>query len=249
VKKLDTWLKRLWLEGGGGNTIEESYEMMAWFYAYRCDLTKAKRKILIITGDEDLYKKLPAKRLKELFGGRGVGETMRTETVFRDLLDRFDGHVYLIHRDYGGAGSGDDTRIVRSWRRLLGKDRVLRLGTDKAVGDVMLGIISLTLGGQTLEHYCEAMKERKNLDSGKPEPQSPERIAEVRKTLKPLTNLPGYGKKPTATEPTRKKTAAKAVSKAAARKKTPSSRKPASAKATKSATKTKKTSTRKKTGN
>lgn len=183
IKRLDPWLKRIWLEGKGGGNGAESYELLAWFYAHRVDLTKAKNKLLIITGDEDFRDDLPQGDLRSIFGGKL--RNSQAKGVFSRLLELYNGNVFLIHRKFHYG----DEQIVEHWESVLGQGHVLRLGTDKAVGDVALGIAALTLGGWSLDRYCESMKERKNLDTKKAEPQSPARIKEVRQTLEPLAQL------------------------------------------------------------
>lgn len=189
LRKMDEWLQRIWIEGEGGGQHFESYELMLWYYLNRCNLPKAKNPILLITGDEDFRETMPAGTLNKLFGGQNQGTTAKT--VIRDLLAKFNGNMILIHRTYS---DGELNKVILSdWRQALGKERVLELGSgtdaDLSIGDVSLGVIAMLSGSRTLEEYCQDMRKRINVDTGKPEPQSENRIGQVRRTLEPLTAI------------------------------------------------------------
>ncbi len=191
IRRLDGWLKKLWLEHRGGGNPDESYELMAYYYAYLCDMPNAVTPIFLITGDQTFRYNIPAKVLRKWFGNggnpmdEGLQET-NAVAVFADLLKRFKGNAFYLHRKHRGS---TDEAIVRQWVSVLGEERVVRLPNDLAVGDITLGICAMASGSRTLEAYCEDMRTRVNATTGKLEPQSETRIAEVKETL---TELEAY---------------------------------------------------------
>lgn len=191
LRNLDKWLKRIHLEGGGGGQGSESYALTAYYYAYRCDLPNAVNPIYLITGDEAFVEDLDADDLREHFGGEPASTTAKQ--VFADLLKKFKGNVFLIHRRYAATGNEGwtDSTIVSQWESVLGKERIIHLPGDLAIGDITLGVYAIASGARTLEQYLEDMRTRP-LDLGKDvtyEPQSPERIKEVGEALAPLAEF------------------------------------------------------------
>lgn len=186
LRNLDRHFKKIFLEGKGGSTSEESYEFTAYYYAYLCDMPKAENPICLFTADEGVRETLYGIDLREHFGGQH--KDTNTKQVFVDLLEKFNGNVFLIHRYYRGGDEG----IVEQWRRVLSQRRIIFLPKgnegDLAIGDITLGVYAIVSGARTLEQYLEDMRTRP-LDLGegvKYEPQSPERIKLVEKALQPL---------------------------------------------------------------
>lgn len=180
IRDLDPWLQKLWIEGGGGGQHFESYEFMAYFYARLYDMKNARIPMLIFTGDESFREELSAEKLRKHFGGQH--QDVSSFTVFNELKEKFNGNVFLIHRYYGGYDL--DAEITAQWQKALGRENVVRLKTDTAVGDIILGVIALASGSRTLDQYIEDIKNRP-LKMGKLtfKPQSEERLSEVRKSL------------------------------------------------------------------
>lgn len=213
VRSADGWFKRVWREGGGGGGARESYEGMAYFFANRCEMPAAKTPICIFFADEGFYEDLSSSDLKSHFGGQH-GKTTAVK-AFAELRKKFNDNVFLVHRRYSSDSS--DAWIVQQWQNVLGPERVIMAEReDKAVADLILGIVAVMSGSRTLDEYCEDMRQRTNADTGKSEPQSPERIAFVRKALQPITALaPEKTRRPAAKAAGPKKAARKPARKAA----------------------------------
>jgi len=116
------WLQNTWLEGHGGGTAEESYQM-AWYFALNNvetdHWTKRKQKGLIITiGDEAVHQTLD--RVPQHFGKK-QSDSMSTKELLDKIIEKWD--VYHIHANDGSYPyehtSGKN--IVDSWRNLLGQ--------------------------------------------------------------------------------------------------------------------------------
>lgn len=200
VKNLDEWLQRIWIEGGGGGQAQESYELTAYFYARMCEIPNAETPIFLFTGDEGFRETMPVSYLEYLFGGKH--ESTYAKSIFDELKRKFKGNVFLIHRRYDAMGGLNDRGIVEQWENALGKERVIKLKSDVAIADVTLGLFAIVSGKRTLEEYLQDMRTRENPETGEIEPQSEERIAEVKESLREFA----AAVKPTKAENSRKKT-------------------------------------------
>ena len=185
LRNLDRWLKRIHFEEGGGGQGSESYEVTAYYYLRYFDMPNAELPIFLMTGDEACVEKLYANDLREHFGGSHENTT--AEEVFAALLKKFKGNVFRIHRPYSGHGHEGWTNktIVAQWERLLGKNNVIHLSDDRAIGDITLGLYAIVSGARTLDQYLEDMRTRPLDLAGDVafEPQSEERITQVAKAL------------------------------------------------------------------
>lgn len=177
VRDLDDWVKRLWREKGGGSNDTEAYAFMAYYYAYCCDIPNADTAFCVFIADEGMERTLYKGDLERLFGG--TRQTVSTADVFRDLDRKFKGNVFLIHRDYGSTER--DRRALTVWRECLGDERIIPFGKeDRAIADLLLGLFAIVNGVRTLDAYLDDMV------NARAKPQTPARIALVRKALTDL---------------------------------------------------------------
>jgi len=185
LRNLDRWLKRVHFEEGGGGQGSESYEMIAYYYLHYLDMPHAELPIFLMTGDEACVETLHADDLRRHFGGDH--ESTTAEAVFTALLKKFKGNVFRIHRPYQGHGheGWTNTKIIAQWERLLGKERVIHLPEDRAIGDVTLGLYAIVSGARTLAQYIEDMRTRPLglAEDVTFERQSDERIRTVKQAL------------------------------------------------------------------
>jgi hypothetical protein len=154
---LDTWLKKLYLEGHGGGQGSESYELMAWYYANCCDLQNAEIPFLFIFGDEDYCPVVKASAIRTYCDSNYRGEDIKAIEVFAALKKKFN--VFLLHKPYENS-RGDDADIVRSWKKALDPERVYILKDPKSIIDMMLGIIAVLSEARSIDDYAIDMKAR-----------------------------------------------------------------------------------------
>lgn len=177
IKDLDDWVTRLWREGDGKGNHVEGYELAAYYYAYMADIPDDAEAFCIFLCDEGIRDSLYKSDLDRNLGGSHKATT--TDKVFEDLLAKYHGNVFLLHRQYG---STDRDRIaLAGWERRLGKERIVHFGyNDKAIIDILLGVIAIASGTRTLEEFHHDMIH------GRDVPQTPERVEVVMRTLKPF---------------------------------------------------------------
>lgn len=95
--RLDEVLGNIWLEEGGGGTGQESYELMAYYYAMHTELDcirRGEKGVLFFLGDEGFYPKVSKEQVKRLIGD-DLPEDLDAREVFARLQEKYD--VFLIH--------------------------------------------------------------------------------------------------------------------------------------------------------
>ena len=196
-RDLDSWLKKIWIEGLGGGQSVESYEVTAYAYAFLAEFPNAETPFCIITGDEGFRETeyLGGQFLNKIFGDER--ERTNAAAIFQHLLDKFKGNVFLVHRHYNVQNAPlTDEQIVKQWEDTLGKARVVILPEDLAIADIILGIFALMTGKRTLQEYSVDMRQRG---------QDEDRIRKVTKALETILPLvPDKAKLATVKPPARK---------------------------------------------
>lgn len=173
-------LGSLVIEGGGGGTKKESYELAAGYFLNAVDVARGVKPILVFIGDEAPYAKLTGSQLATL--GISDVEDMSTPELFKRLNEVYD--VHLIHKPYSHYETSPITADVKAaWLPLLPPEHIHPLREPERVVDTLFGI----LGGATdkVDEFTKELIER----------QTPEQVKTV------LTTLNGYFQTVTATSP------------------------------------------------
>jgi hypothetical protein len=138
---MDKWLTYSFLEGGGGGSLEESYELGMYFLATHtemdCMVKRKKRGYLFMTGDENPYPTL-SKHIVEAIVGDKVDDDLTCEEIVAELQKTYV--PFFIIPDQKRA-----TRCDRRWRDLLG-DNVLVLEQAVDICYVAAGVLLLSEG-------------------------------------------------------------------------------------------------------
>jgi len=94
--RLDQALTKFWLEEGGGGSGQESYELIAYYYAHRtllhC-LQQGRKGFMFFLGDEAPYDKVRANQAKQVLG-HDPGGDCDTAAIFAELQEKF--HVFFL---------------------------------------------------------------------------------------------------------------------------------------------------------
>jgi hypothetical protein len=169
--EIDSSLAKMYLEGGGGGTHFESYELAAYFYDTNTDLSPAEMPFFFVTGDESFYEKIPEKYLFKILGKSIDKNFVIARDTWKTLMKKYN--VFLIKKPYDEERR--EITILKQWTETIGEERILMINNAKACVDVMLGAIALTSGHRNLEEYVKDMENRG---------QTVERITEVSAALK-----------------------------------------------------------------
>ena len=138
---MDQWLTRSFLEGGGGGSGEESYELAFYMAAQHTDMDcwnkRKKRGYLFITGDEKPY---PA--VSRVQVGALLGEHLDADIPIKEVIaaaaETF--HLFFLIPDLERK-----KRCEPTWRDLLG-DRVICMESPQDTCATAAAIVGLTEG-------------------------------------------------------------------------------------------------------
>ena len=140
---LDAWLTKIWLEEGGGGTGRESYELAAFFYARRTELSGGKG-FFFFTGDEGFYPEVAREQIAQHLAGDanapagavarrfaqlelGGAQGFDAKAAFRELGAKF--HVFFVYprKAIAERRSDIDAEIAARLRREGGKSGDVRV--------------------------------------------------------------------------------------------------------------------------
>lgn len=170
---MDQWLTRTYLEGGGGGTNQESYELALYFLAQHtemdCYVKRGRRGYLFMTGDEEPYRVLSKHIVESVIGDR-LDDDLKAEEIIAELQKTFV-PFFLIPDQRRRAG------CERIWRYLLG-DHVLCMDAPEDVCYVSAGALLI---------FEQLVQDRASLEAALVRSGIPQaRLAPVMRTLAPL---------------------------------------------------------------
>lgn len=140
--RVEDHLGNMWLEGHGGGSGEESYDLAFYFFA-RHVVTDAWEKrgekgFLFITGDEHAYPKVNHTQVRRIIGD-DLDEDISIEAIIREVKERW--HVYFVIP--AGTSHANEPGLKTHWEDLLGVESVLWLDDPKRLAD----LVAQTVGG------------------------------------------------------------------------------------------------------
>lgn len=169
--EIDTWLEKVVLEGGGGPFGRESYELAAYYLYRNTEFEKGAKPIIFFIADEKPYQNVEPSEVEKI----GIEGYKKVEP-FKALREKVNDNVFLLLNKACGEYFIDD--ITDCWEKLLAPQHVIKINEEKAIVDLMLGIISMVSSTRDLETYKIDMKDRG---------QTQARIEGVSKSLKGLS--------------------------------------------------------------
>ena len=139
---MDQWLTWSYLEGGGGGSGEESYEL-AFYMAVQhtdmdCWVKRRKKGYLFITGDEFPYPSISRHQIGSLVGDK-LDEDIRIEEAIAAAAETY--HVFFLIPDLKRRQNCENR-----WRELLG-DHVICMEAPQDACAVAASIVGLTERG------------------------------------------------------------------------------------------------------
>lgn len=178
-------LKELVIEGSGGGTTEESYELAALYYARNVEMPNAINPLLIFIGDEKPYNYIDAGQAKSI-AHVDVSQRVKTSQIFEELKQKFS--VYFVQKPYSdekltnGPLTGTTKRVHEEWADLVGEDHIAPLDDPGRIVDVIFGIMAREAG--KIKYFEKELKDR----------QKPEQVKTVMTSLRTIHVLPDGGR-------------------------------------------------------
>lgn len=175
---MDQWLTWSWLEGGGGGSNHESYELALYFLAQHTDADcvrkRGKRGYAFVTGDELPYPGVSKHQVDALLGD-SLDEDLTTEAVVAAVQRGWQ--PFFLVPDHGRR-----RRCERRWRDLLG-DHVIAMESPEDTCFVAAGLVAL---GEGVVADLDALA-RVASEAG----ASRERVGAIVRALTPYASLVG----------------------------------------------------------
>lgn len=138
--EMDEDLGKIYIEGGGGGQVYESYELamyaMARHTSTDCYEKRGHKGYLFTIGDEKPYASVSRRSAQDLLGDN-LERDLPLKQVIRELHEKYE-HFHIVPTN---TGHGRDPAIQAHWRGLLG-ERVIMLDDEAAVTET----IALTIG-------------------------------------------------------------------------------------------------------
>ncbi len=142
--EMDDDLGKIYLEGGGGGQVYESYELAMYFFALHtsidCFEKRGRKGYLFTIGDEKPYAAVQSEHVLHHIGDR-MPSNLPTKRLVRELQKRY--HTFHIIPTNTAHGRSSD--VQGCWRALLG-ERVLLLEDEAAVCETIALAIGLSEG-------------------------------------------------------------------------------------------------------
>lgn len=123
--RVEDHLGNILLYGGGGNGLNESYELGLYFMARHtsidCHEKRGQKGYLFIIGDEQPYPNVNHQELLDVFD-QPTQETLSFEDVLKEAQEKYE--VYFLLP--GGSVNENNPKVINFWTQHLG-DHFLRL--------------------------------------------------------------------------------------------------------------------------
>jgi hypothetical protein len=142
--EMDDELGKIYLEGGGGGQVHESYELALYFCARHtkldCYERRGKKGYLFTIGDEKPYPTVLRDQVRQHIGDV-LERDIPTAQIVAAIAERYE-HFHIIPTNTAHGRSLD---VQNCWRALLG-ERVLLLEDESAVCETIALAIGLCEG-------------------------------------------------------------------------------------------------------
>lgn len=138
-------LGRIYMEGGGGASYEESYELLLYFAARHTSMDafekRGEKGWIFMIGDEHCYPTVPRNHVNRLFGDT-LQADIPTEEIVREVKEKF--HLYFFIPE--GTSHGRDPALRRYWEKLIGAENVGSLPDPSELCNAIAGVMTRAEG-------------------------------------------------------------------------------------------------------
>lgn len=182
--EMDEALSLIYLEGQGGGTQQESYELGMYYMARHTDLhcytNRKKKGYLFITGDECPYDKVKRSEVKDI-----IGDSLQADIPLKDMLEELREKFEVFWIMPGGTNNWGNEMIESKLQKLFGQ-HFLKLENPAHISELICTTIALC-EGHDLEDVSDAL-----VDSGSSKTKAAAAVDAVA-ALAASKNLKGKG--------------------------------------------------------
>lgn len=144
-------LGRIYMEGDGGCSYEESYEAMLYFAARKtaidCHEKRGEKGYLFMIGDEHPYPTFTRGEAKSLFGDELQVDEIPINDLVKEVQEKY--HVYFVIP--GNTNHGNDPKLHAYWEKLLGSEYVIRMEHPSQINSTVARAIKARCSGKPIE--------------------------------------------------------------------------------------------------
>lgn len=144
--RIDEQLRLVFLEGGGGGQVHESYGLAYYAAALKtaldCYEKRGQKGYLFTMGDERVWPVLSREELSDVFG-----DAVERNYSIEELVAEAQKTYEVFHIIVTSGQHGKDPWVEEQWRSLLG-ERVLRLDNPELVCEVIASTIAVLEGAK-----------------------------------------------------------------------------------------------------
>ncbi len=158
---LDKWLTDVYLEGGGGGNVGESY-LLAWYFAgfhtsIDCFEKRGQKGFLFTIGDEPTLKNIPKRSLQNIMGD-GQYDEFSADMLLEKAREKY--HCFHLHIKQTAAGSRQET--MDGWKQLMG-DGLIFVDNKNDVSRIISETVTKTQQPPLNETKNESVKVKPNI--------------------------------------------------------------------------------------
>jgi hypothetical protein len=126
-QEMDDWLTKIYLEGGGGGSREESYELAMYWAAKHtkmdCMIKRGKKGYLFLIGDESYYPQVSKDQIKEI-----IGDDVQSDIPIEDCLEMAQENFEVFRISVASGSYHDGTN--GPWKKLMGQRAIYLQDSD-----------------------------------------------------------------------------------------------------------------------
>ncbi len=151
-------LSKFWIEGGGGGSGEESYELLMFVAARHtaidCLEKRGQKGYFFLTGDESPYPVVRRDVVKKVLD-IDIEADIPIDVIAKELKEKYECFFIMPTR----ASNASDRHVSKNWKELFGDEHFLTIEDAKGTAELIATQIGLCEGTTTVAAAVDDMKD------------------------------------------------------------------------------------------
>jgi hypothetical protein len=136
-------INKIFPEGRGDGSKEESYELAMYYLLHHCETPKARNKpICVIFGDEAYYDKVSRIQVRDLIGDE-LDHDLDSRDVIKKLYKKFE--VYVLRPEISYSKE-EYAEIHKKWTDVLPEENVMKMVDPEAIVNCIILVCGKATG-------------------------------------------------------------------------------------------------------